>query len=227
MRRFAIAMCLVAAACSGSKTSAEAEAKKQAAELEAKTVAPKPATKVQVPVPNEGHIPCEQLIPDPAAYQTALGETDPVTIADNTKTDADAAAVCAIMKGGAPLTEAQEKALAKKTNHRGGVQPGDKICQVTAYCWTVETQDEFKKRCIQKGLKDDESMGNYACVQVIMTDPSDVNVYSFYDEDTKCVLKVNAGPRNTDNDKTRTCAQVARDTIGPAQIKVDAPPPTQ
>jgi hypothetical protein len=214
------------AACGGSKEGAEAAAKKQAAELEAKTTTPQPAQKIHVPVQNEGHIPCEQLIPDPAVYQAALGEVDPVTVMDNGKADAEAAAVCAIMKGGVPLTPKQQEALAKKTNHRLGIQPNDKICSVTAYCWTVETADGFKARCAQKGLQDDQSMGNYACVQVIKTGEKDVNVYSFYDEDTKCVLKVNAGPSNTDNDKIRICAETARDTIGPAQIAVDAPPPT-
>jgi hypothetical protein len=64
-------------------------------------------------------------------------------------------------------------------------------------------------------------------VQVIITGDKDVNVYSWFDEDTKCILKVNAGPSNTDNDKIRMCAETARDTIGPDQIKVDAPAPPQ
>src|SRR4051812_3811224 len=115
-----IAISLLLGACE-SKQSAEEQAKKQAAELEAKSTSPKPAEKIHVPVPNEGHIPCEQLIPDPAAYQTALGETDPVTLADNTKSDAEAAAVCAIMKGGKPLTAKEQDAISKKTNHRLGI----------------------------------------------------------------------------------------------------------
>jgi hypothetical protein len=223
----AIATLFFVPACKGSSKSAEEQAKKQAEELDKAKTSPQPAQKMRAPVTNEAHIPCEQLIPDPTAYQTALGETDPVTIADETKTDADAAAVCAIMKGGEKLDAKAQEKIAKETNKRLGVLPGDRICKVTAYCWTVETEENFKKRCAEKGLQDDQSMGSYSCVQVVITGEKDVNVHSFFDEDTKCILKVNAGPSNTDNDKIRTCAQVARDTIGPDQIRVDAPPPPQ
>jgi hypothetical protein len=223
----AIAALFLAAAC-GKKESPEEAAKKQADELDKAKGTPKPAEKIKVPVQNEAHIPCEQLIPDLAPYQAALGETDPLTVSDNTKTDAEAAAVCALMKGGKPLTKEEQDAMAKKTNHVIGSIPGDKLASVTAYCWTVETLDNFKKRCPQRNPagQDDESMGNYACVNVIHVGPADVDVFSFYDEDTKCILKVNAGPSMTDNDKIRAVAQAARDNIGPDQIAVNAPPPS-
>ena len=39
------------------------------------------------------------------------------------------------------------------------------------------------------------------------------------------LLQVRGGPSNVDNEMIRSCAKAARDTIGPAQIRVDAPEP--
>lgn len=218
-----IAVALAASGCS--KGDAKEEAEREAKALDQTKEAPKPAVKVQPPITGEQNIPCEQLIPDPAVYQTALGETDPVEVKDVTKTDAEAAASCSIVKGGTRLTQAEQEKLAKKTNRRLGVIPGDDICNVTAYCWTVESEDNFKQRCKQKGHREDESMGSFACVQVVAQGADDVNVYRFFDPDTKCILQVRGGPSNVDNEKIATCARTARDAIGPDQIKVGAPPP--
>lgn len=219
-----IVVATLAVAC-GSKEDAKEEARREAEALEKRAEAPKPAPKMLPPVPGEQNIPCEQLIPDPAAYQTALGEAEPMAVRDVTKGDAEAAASCSLVRGGAKLTAKEQEALAKKTNRRLGVLPGDDFCNITAYCWTVENLENFKQRCKQKGHEDDESMGTYACVQVVAQGADDVHVFRFYDEDTKCILGVRGGPSNVDNDKIRTCATVARDTIGPEQIKVAAPAP--
>jgi len=176
-------------------------------------------------VPGEQHIPCEQLI-DPTLFQTALGETEVLTVKDMTKQDAEAAASCSIVKGGVMLTAKEQEALAKKTNRRMGVLPGDDICNITAYCWTVENEENFKTRCKQKGHRDDMSMGNYACVQVVQQGADDVHVYRFFDADTKCILQARGGPSNVDNQKILACANTARDSIGPDRIKVDAVMPT-
>jgi hypothetical protein len=213
------------AAC-GSKGDAKEEAKREAEALEKKTESPKPAQKVLPPVPGEQHIPCEQLIPDPTVFQTALGETEPLTVKDMTKQDAEAAASCSLVKGGVMLTAKEQEALAKKTNRRMGVLPGDDICNITAYCWTVENEENFKARCKQKGHDDNSSMGNYACVQVVAQGADDVHVFRFFDPDTKCILQARGGPSNVDNDKILACANTARDSIGVDQIKVDAVMPT-
>lgn len=214
----AIAVPVVASCDKGSDP--KEEARKEAEALEKAAGTPKPAEKVLPPITMEAHVPCEQLIPDPAAFQTALGEAEPMTVKDVTKSDAEAAASCSLIRGGKTLTAKEQEALAKKTNHRLGVLPGDDFCNVTAYCWTVETPDKFKERCKQRGFRDDESMGNYACVQVVAQGADDVNVYRFLDEDTKCILQVRGGPSNVDNDKILACARTARDTIGLEQIKV-------
>lgn len=215
-----IAIALVVAAC-GSKGDAKEEAKREAEALEKKAEAPKPAQKVLPPVPGEQHVPCDQLL-DPVVFTTALGETEPLAVKDMTKQDAEAAASCSLVKGGVMLTAKEQEALAKKTNHRLGVLAGDELCNVTAYCWTVENEENFKARCKQKGHKDDTSMGNYACVQVVAQGADDVNLYRFFDPDTKCILQVRGGPSNVDNEKILACANTARDSIGPDQIKVDA-----
>lgn len=212
------------AAC-GSKEDAKEEAKREAEALEKKAEAPKPAQKVLPPVPGEQRIPCEQLI-DPTVFQTALGEAEVLSVKDMTKQDAEAAASCSLVKGGVMLTAKEQEALAKKTNRRMGVLPGDDICNISAYCWTVENEENFKARCKQKGHRDDTSMGNYACVQVVQQGADDVHVYRFFDPDTRCILQARGGPSNVDNQKILACANTARDSIGPAQIKVDAVMPT-
>jgi hypothetical protein len=217
--RITIVVALIAAGC-GNSGDAKEEAKREAEALEKKAEAPKPAPKMLPPVPGEGHIPCEQLI-DPVVFTTALGETEPLAVKDVTKQDAEAAASCSLVKGGVKLTAAEQEALAKKTNRRMGVLPGDDLCNITAYCWTVENEENFKARCKQKGREESTAMGNFSCVQVVAQGADDVHVHQFFDPDTKCILQVRGGPSNVDNDKILACANTARDSIGPDQIKVD------
>src|SRR5687768_16678807 len=131
-----IATMIVAAAVAfagcGNKEDAREEAKREAEALEKKAEAPKPAERKLPPVPGEQHVPCDQLI-DPAAFQAALGEAEPLAVKDATAQDAEAAASCSLVKGGAKLDAKQQEALAKKTNRRMGVLPGDDICNITAY----------------------------------------------------------------------------------------------
>ncbi len=227
--RSIILLSFLLAACGSDKDPKE-EARREAEALSQKAGTPQPALKVRPPVPGEARVPCEQLI-DPAVFTTALGLTEPLTVKDLTKGDAEAAASCSLVKGGVKLTAKEQERLAKKTNHRLGVLPGDDLCNVTAYCWTVETDEGFRERCEQKAKKDgpptyrgDDSMGNFACIQVVGQGELDVNVFQFYDADTKCILQVRGGPSMTDNDQIRKCAQTARDAIGPTQIEVAVPP---
>jgi hypothetical protein len=205
--------------CSKGENAGAEEAKRMAEEqLKGEKPVDVPKT-IRAPVPGRAKVPCEQLIADPAAYQTALGEKDPLTV-KSLNDDADAAASCALVRGGKrPTSEAEQKAIVK-TSGKLGVLPGDTLCQVTAFCWTLEEAERFKQKCKDKKLKDDDSMGSYACVQVVAQGAADVNVYRFFDEDTKCILQVRGGPSNEDNASILACAKTARDTIGPAQIAV-------
>jgi hypothetical protein len=201
---------------------AGAEEAKRLADQEQKQKGPVEVPKsIQPPVPSRAKIPCDQLISDPAAYQTATGEKKPLTIKELTN-EPDAAASCALIRGGKrPSTDAEQKAIVKETGYLG-VLPGDALCEVAAFCWTLEESERFRRSCKEKKgtYREDESMGSFACVQVTAQGAADVNTYRFFDEDTKCILQVRGGPSNSDNASILACAKTARDQIGPAQIAV-------
>ncbi|CAN5887272.1 hypothetical protein BH11MYX3_BH11MYX3_43390 [soil metagenome] len=206
-------------ACSKGENAGADEARKAAeAEQKAREAAGEPAKKMSPPVPGEARIPCEQLI-DLPAYQTALGEVEPMTVRDVGKNEPEAAASCSLVRGGKKMTDAEQQALLKKQG-RLGVIPGDEICNVTAFCWTIEDPDRFRKKCATRKDADDESMGSYACKQTVMVGAFDVYVYRWFDADTKCILQVKGGASQMDAEITRKCAMTARDSIGPATIAV-------
>lgn len=218
---------LLAAACGNSEQAGIEEAKREAAAAEkAKAgTAAAPAKVLATPVPGQTHVPCAQLI-NLGAFQIALGEKEPPTLKDVTKNDSNAAASCAIVRGGKrPSAEAQKEMLTRSS--RLGVLAGDDLCIVTAYCWSIEDAERFKASCKAAKDQDDESMGSYACVHTVATGVNDVKSFKFFDDDTKCILAVRGGPSNVNNEMIQACAKAARDTIGPAQIQVDAnaPPP--
>ncbi len=222
MRVILLAIVLsLSTACTKSEDAGALEAQKQAdQELKAKEAAGVPPKKLSTPVPGSAKIPCSQLV-EPTVYQTALGETEPLAVEEVTAKEAEAASSCNLLRGGKPLGEAEQKALLKKEG-RLGVLPGDVLCNVSALCYTIENAERFRAKCKELKRNDDESMGTFACVQVVAQGVNDVNVYRFFDEDTKCILQVRGGPSNVNNDLIRTCAKTARDTIGPAQIAVTA-----
>ncbi len=213
------------------KENAGAEAAREEAEAALKQKMDKgevPKT-LKPPVSGEAKLDCTKVI-DPAVYTTALGETEPLTIADVSKTEKEATAICNLVRGGKPLSAAEQTAKTKKEG-KLGVLPGDVLCQVTLRCSTIEDPDKYRKKCEEQaaadlkkgmapfsGVRGDDSMGNFACVQIVPTGAFDANVYRFFDADTKCILEVRGGPSNQDNDMVRTCAKTARDSIGPAQI---------
>ncbi|MGN6105848.1 MAG: hypothetical protein ACTHU0_12145 [Kofleriaceae bacterium] len=204
-------------ACGKGENAGAEEVRKQAeAEQKAKEGRGEAAKVIRPPVPGQAKIPCSQLI-DPAPFQAALGEVEPLTVKDVTAGDGDSTASCALIRGGKRPSEAEQRALLKK-EARLGVLPGDETCNVSAYCYTIEDPERFKQKCKDRN---NEEMGTFACVQVVAQGIDDVFVYRFLDEDTKCVLKVRGGPSQVNNELIRKCAITARDTIGPAQIAVD------
>jgi hypothetical protein len=207
------------AACSNSEKAGAEEAKREAEAAQKAKQAEAPAKKLAPPVPGEAHVPCGRLI-DVPAFQTALGEKDPLVVKEVTKNDAEAAAACSLVRGGKRPNEAEQKALIKKQG-KLGVLPGDELCSVTAYCRFITDVDRLRATCKARKDHDDDSMGSYACVHIVAVGADDVKVFQFVDEDTRCILQVRGGPSNVDNELIRTCAKAARDTIGAAQIRVD------
>ncbi len=217
--------CLLAVPACGKGENAGVEEAKKEAEKEQKTKEShgEVAKKILPPVPGRAHIPCTQLI-DADKYMQALGETQPLTIVES-KSEPEAAASCSLMRGGKKLSEAEQKAQLKKVG-RLGVLPGDELCNISTFCWTIEDGDRFRKKCTEnKANKDDESLGFYSCVLVVATGEDDVKRFQFFDDDTKCIIQVRGGPSNVDNDLIGKCAKLAHDLIGPDQIKVGGAPP--
>jgi hypothetical protein len=205
--------------CGKGESAGAEEARKQAeAEQKHKEETGGVAKKILAPVPGRATLPCDQVI-DVTQFQQALGETAPVTL--DTKKEPEAAASCSIMRGGKRPNEAEQKALLKK-NGRLGVMPGDEICNVSTFCWTIEDADRFRKKCHDMKEKDDDTLGFYSCVLIVATGEDDVKRFRFFDDDTKCIIQVRGGPSNVDNDLIGKCAKTAHDLIGPAQIAVKA-----
>jgi hypothetical protein len=220
----------IAIGCGSSKEEGMAAAKKEAeADLQKRLANKEAAKKMTPPVTGSQTVACTTLISDPAAYTTALGEKEPLTVKEITSTDADAVAVCSLIRGGKKLTAKEQEALIKKKGSGGrlGVLPGDELCRITAYCWTIEDEEKFVDRCKQRGLQPDSTLGGAACLLIVPQGADDVYSYSFLDPDTKCVIKVGGGPSLVDNNIITSCAKTARDMIGPPNIKPGAtPPPT-
>ncbi|MBX3156284.1 MAG: hypothetical protein KF773_09820 [Deltaproteobacteria bacterium] len=211
-------------ACTKGQDAGKEEAKKEAeAEEKERAKNSPPAAKLATPVPRGKKVPCARLI-DVAAFQAVLEEKEPIIIKD--KREAESAAACGIYRGGKPPS-AEESQKILKEKGRLGVMPQDEICDVVAYCWTIESHDTMKKWCNDKkptGVgpmiknSDDESLGHYACMQTMMVGKYDVNNFRFFDEDTKCILQIRGGGSQVDNDIIRKCAKTARDTITPKRI---------
>jgi len=211
---------LTFAACGNSERAGAEEARREAErEQRAKRAASTPARRVTPPVPGQGKVPCSQLI-DAAAFQAALGEKEPLAVKDVSRTEPDGSASCSLVRGGRRPSEADQKALIAR-NGRLGVLPGDEICNVTAFCSTIEDPERFQARCKQRHDQDDESLGSYACVHIVAVGADDVKVFRLFDDDTRCVLQVRGGPSNVNNELIQSCAKAARDAIGPAQIQLD------
>jgi hypothetical protein len=217
-----MALSLALLACSKGANEGAEEAKKQAEkEQKEKEASGGVAKKISPPVPGRAKLNCASVV-NAALFQQALGEVEPITVTES-KSEPDAAASCSIVRGGKRLNDAEQKAKLKKEG-RLGVMPGDEICNVSTFCWTIEDADRFRKKCAEMKDKDDDSLGFYSCVLIVAQGADDVKRFRFFDDDTKCIIQVRGGPSNVDNDLIGKCAKAAHDLIGPDQIKVGAAP---
>jgi hypothetical protein len=198
------------------KREAEEEAKKLAAE-KPKEGTPQP----HLPVPVDIQVPCAQLI-DPAGFQAALGEKDPMTVTDLSSSNKDSTSSCSLVRGGKRPTAAEQANTLKK-ERRLGVLAGDVVCNITTFCSLLENDAHFQERCKEMGGQDSDALGGtYACLHVVALGADDVDSFKFLDADTRCVIEVRGGPSMVDNDYITKCAKAARDLIGPDNIKLPA-----
>ncbi|MBP9089057.1 MAG: hypothetical protein KBG15_23250 [Kofleriaceae bacterium] len=193
------------------------EAKRKAATIEV-------AEKINPPVANHARVSCDKLI-DAAKFTTALDEKLPLQVVDVSSGNAEATATCSLVRGGVPPTPAEQAALLKK-NPRLGVLPGDEVCRVAAYCWTLESEEHLRKRCGELKNQDDDTTGGYACVQISAVGADDIKSFRFVDADTKCRFDIKGGPSLIDNDLIAKCARIARDSIGTEQLVPETETPT-
>ena len=215
-------MLLALVACDSGENAGVAAAKRQQADdLKTKEANGEVAKKILPPVAGRAKLDCNSVI-DAAKFTQLLGEAQPLTIAPS-QSEPEAAASCSLMRGGKRLNEAEQKAQLKE-HGKLGVMPGDEVCNISTFCWTIEDPDRFLKKCADLKEKTDSSLGFTACILVVATGEDDVNRYRFFDDDTKCIIQVRGGPSNVDNDLIGKCAKGAHDLIGPDQIKVGAAP---
>src|SRR5258706_12482579 len=217
MRSIAIilGLVLVAPACTKSEQAGIDEAQKAAdKEHQDKMASAGGAAKKQIPpVPGAGKLSCASVI-DTDKFKPILGELEPLTVAES-KSEPDAAASCSILRGGKGPNLAEQAAITKKNGGRLGVLAGDELCNVSTFCWTIEDAERFKKKCTDEKKTIDDSLGFAACVMIVATGADDVKNFRFFDEDTKCIFAVRAGPTNVDNDLIGKGAKAAHDLIGP------------
>lgn len=222
--RIMIVLMLLAACGNGENAGVEAAKKQQAEEMKAAAHSTEAAKTITPPVAGGAHLDCASVI-NADLFTQALGETIPITLRTATN-EPEAAASCDLLRGGKRLTAAEQAAQVKK-NGKLGVMGGDPICNVSLFCWTIEAGDRFQKKCADTkdpNQRVDNSLGFAACLRIIPTGEDDVHNWRFFDEDTKCVIGVRAGPSNGDNAIIDKCAKAAHDLIGPDQIKVGAAP---
>src|SRR5258708_36974162 len=108
-----------------------------------------------------------------------------------------------------------EQAAMKKKASKVGVLPGEELCNIPTFCWTIEDAERFRQKCHDTKDTDDNSLGFYACVMIVATGEDDVKRFRFFDDDTKCIIQVRAGPSMVGNDFIGKCAKAAHDLIGP------------
>ncbi|MEZ4363771.1 MAG: hypothetical protein R3B48_26570 [Kofleriaceae bacterium] len=212
---------LLGSSLSGCTCDGEAEGMRQAQRESEEAAKREAATreaprKLRPPVEGSRKVECTQLI-DMTAFGEALGEKQPISVRDVTKTSPQSTSSCSLLRGGEPVSMAAQKALLKR-NGRLGVLPGDELCNVTAFCSTIEDPERFEQKCR------DLTLGTPACVTIVPHGPDDVQSFRFLDKETKCVIEVRGGPSMVDNDFIATCAKAARDLIGPEQISATPSP---
>jgi hypothetical protein len=173
--------------------------------------------KFEAPVPYGKQVACADLVGDGARFAEYIGDAIG-EIKDKNSTNKEATSVCAFMRAGTPPSnDAQLKAF-QKSGMKLGVLPGDEFCTVTAYCSYPAELEQFKKKCQDDGHREDNSLGQFACVREYQRAAEYAYTYRAIDAETQCIVEVMGGPSVTDESLVQNCTRAALETIVPESI---------
>jgi hypothetical protein len=177
---------------------------------------------LSLPVQNGRKIPCAKMLPDEAAFNTALGPAlatgKKVTISEDGPSDADATTVCSVKLAGKPPSAAEQKAAFDQHDRMLGVLPGDEVCSIHVFCWYAFDAPGMKHECEDKHFTGSTEIGDYTCVQHMNAGDNQRAIVSALDPDTRCKMVVHAGPSEFDDNLVKACTKASVDLIGPPQI---------
>jgi hypothetical protein len=141
--------------------------------------------RMSVTVPLGKKVACDKIL-DPVGIAAALGETE-VTISDASQSgEKEATSICSVRKTGKALSEKEQAKLMTKEGFRIGVQPGDEICQLRAYCSYDYDIAEAKKKAEAMGQSCNTDIGDLTCVQQVQAGADYRYVVTVLDPDAKC-----------------------------------------
>jgi hypothetical protein len=211
---------IVAAACVALLAGCPKDEPGSAAEIKVKPDAsPANIVKVETTVPWGKKVACAKIL-DPAGIAAALGEAE-VTISDSTETgEKEATSICSVRKTGKVLSEKEQAKLMQKEGFRIGVQPGDEICQLRAYCSYPYDIADIKKKSEAMGQSCNTDIGDLTCVQQVQAGAEYRYVVTVLDPDSKCRYVVSP-TTITSPDPIKACAKVFVEQI--TKEKIQAP----
>ena len=176
--------------------------------------------KIETPVPVGKKLECAKIFNAEEA-STAIGRQ--LELKDESARNPEATAVCRFMTvGKAPSEKEQERMIAK--NQALGLLPGDELCQVTVYCWSIFTVPDLKKKCDEKKEPTTTEIGALSCVQEVKAGDKQRYNLTVLDDDTRCKLVIHSGPGVTDLATTKACAKMAVDQLTTEDLNQKAGP---
>jgi hypothetical protein len=177
--------------------------------------------KVETSVPWGKKIACADLI-DPVKIAAAIGEPEVEIKELTTGGEKEATAICSVKKvAGQKLNAKQQEKLAEKEGFKLGVQPGDEICQLKAYCSYPYDPVDLRKTLEGQGEScgSADVIGDLTCVKQIQAGADYRYIVSVLDPDTRCRYVVSP-TTITEEAPIRACAKAFVETIGKENLKV-------
>jgi hypothetical protein len=175
--------------------------------------------KVETTVPWGKKVACAKIL-DPVAVAAALGEAE-VTISDTTEAgEKEATSICSVRKTGKVLSEKEQEKLGQKEGFKIGVQPGDEICQLRAYCSYTYDIADAKKKAESMGQTCSTDIGDLTCIQEVQAGADYRYIVTVLDPDAHCQYKISPTTITT-KEPVLACAKAFVDQI--SKEKLQAP----